>query len=142
MSDLYDTDILLWSEQQADLLRRHAAGERVNDAAIDWPNIAEEIEDVGKSQLRAVESALVLALRHMLEAEAWPLSLTVPHWQAEARLFRRQARRSYTPGMRQKINLADLYADALAAMPETIDGVPPLPVPTECPVTLDELLAE
>src|SRR5690349_5589393 len=77
-----------------------------------------------------------------LEAEAWPLSLAVPHWQAEARLFRRQARRSYTPGMRQKINIADLYADALAAMPETIDGVPPLPVPAECPVTLDELLAE
>ena len=40
MSDLYDTDILLWSERQADLLRRHAAGERVNDASIDWPNIA------------------------------------------------------------------------------------------------------
>ena len=45
-SDLYDTDILLWSERQADLLRRHAARERVNDASIDWPNIAEEIEDV------------------------------------------------------------------------------------------------
>ena len=50
-SDLYDTDILLWSERQADLLRRHAAGERVNDASIDWPNIVEEIEDVGRSEL-------------------------------------------------------------------------------------------
>jgi hypothetical protein len=47
MSELYVTDILLWSERQAELLRRHAAGERVNDDAIDWPNIAEEIEDVG-----------------------------------------------------------------------------------------------
>jgi hypothetical protein len=141
MSD-YATDILTWSEHQSALPRRRAAGELVNDADLDWLNIAEEIEDVGKSQLRAVESALVLALRHMLEAEAWPLSLTVPHWQAEARLFRRQARRSYTPGMRQKINIADLYADALAAVPETIDGVPPLPVPTECPVTLDDLLGD
>jgi hypothetical protein len=26
-------------------------------------------------------------------------------------------------------------------MPEMIDGVPPLPVPQACPVTLDELLA-
>src|SRR3954469_5391814 len=137
----YDTDILTWSERQAALLRRVAAGEAVN-AEIDWPNIAEEIEDVGKSQLRAVESAIVLALRHMLEAEAWPLSVAVPGWQAEARLSRRQARRHYTPGMRQKINVADLYADALAAMPETIDGVPPLPVPDACPVTLDELLGD
>src|SRR5215470_15760572 len=46
MSDLYEDDILLWSEQQAELLRRRAA----ND--LDWANLAEEIEDVGKSQLR------------------------------------------------------------------------------------------
>ena len=31
MSDLYEADILLWSEQQAALLRRLAAGERVNE---------------------------------------------------------------------------------------------------------------
>ena len=42
-------DILLWSERQAELLRRRAAGELVNDAELDWPNIAEEIEDVGRS---------------------------------------------------------------------------------------------
>jgi hypothetical protein len=44
--------------------------------------------------------------------------------------------------MRQKIDVADLYADALAAMPETVDGVPPLSVPDVCPVTLDELLSD
>ena len=55
--DLYETDILLWSERQAELLRRHAAGERINDAAIDWPNIAEEIEDVGRSERNSVEFA-------------------------------------------------------------------------------------
>jgi hypothetical protein len=44
--------------------------------------------------------------------------------------------------MRQKIDLASLYADALAAIPETLDGQPPLPVPVVCPVALDELLDE
>ncbi len=43
MSDLYDADIVTWSERQADLLRRRAAGELVNDAEMDWSNIAEEI---------------------------------------------------------------------------------------------------
>jgi hypothetical protein len=43
MSD-YDTDILLWSERQGELRRRRAAGELVNDAELDWPNIADEIE--------------------------------------------------------------------------------------------------
>jgi hypothetical protein len=138
----YDTDILIWSEHQAELLRRRAAGELVNDAEVDWPNIAEEIEDVGRSQLHSVESLLVQALRHMLKAEAWPISRGAPNWRADAIDFRRQARRRFVPSMRQRIDVAGLYADALAAMPETIDGQPPLPVPDVCPVTLDELLGE
>ena len=141
MSDLYDIDILTWSEHQAALLRRHAAGEWVNDQ-VDWPNIAEEIEDVGRSELHAVESLLVQAMRHMLKAEAWPLSRDAPNWRADAVDFRRQARRRFTPGMRQRIDVAGLYADALAAMPDVQDGTPPLPVPDVCPVTLDELLGE
>jgi hypothetical protein len=47
MSD-YDTDILIWSERQGELLRR-VAGEPVNDAEADWPNIAEGIMEVGRS---------------------------------------------------------------------------------------------
>ena len=108
MSDLYGDDILLWSEQQAELLRQHAAVARENDA-IDWPNVIEEIESVGNEQLHAVESLLIQALAHMLKATAWPLWRDVPHWQAEARGFRRQARRRFTPSMRQRIDVADLY---------------------------------
>jgi hypothetical protein len=141
MSD-YDTDILIWSERQGELLRRRAAGELVNDAEMDWPNIAEEIEDVGRSQLHSVESLLVQALRHMLKAEAWPLSLDAPSWRADAIDFRRQARRRFVPSMRQRLDVASLYADALAAMPETIDGQPPLPMSEVCTVTLDDLLSD
>ena len=136
----YDTDILTWSDRQAALLRRLAAGEQINDQ-IDWPNIIEEVEAVGQSQVDAVESWLYQALLHMLKAEAWPLSEAVPHWQAEARGFRAQARRRYRPSMAKKIDVPGLYADALYALPETIDGQGPLPVQPECPVTLDELLA-
>ena len=137
----YETDILTWSERQAALLRRVGAGEGVNDQ-VDWENVAEEGESVGREQLHAVESLLTQALAHMLKAEAWPLSTAVPGWQAEARLFRRQARRRFAPSMRQKIDLAELYDDALAALPDTIDGQGPLPVPAACPVTLDNLLGD
>jgi hypothetical protein len=44
--------------------------------------------------------------------------------------------------MRQRVDVPGLYADALTAMPETIDGQPPLPVSPEYPVTLEELLGE
>jgi hypothetical protein len=142
MSDLYDADILEWSEQQAALLRRVAAGERLNDASPDWANIIEEVESVGREQLHAVESLLVQALLHTLKAEAWPQSPAVPHWQAEARLFRAQARRRFVPSMRDRINLASIYRDAVRGLPDTIDGQAPLPVPDNCAVTLDELLNE
>jgi Domain of unknown function DUF29 len=141
MSDLYDTDILIWSERQAELLRRVAAGEPVNEAP-DWPNIIEEVESVGSEQRHAVESLLGQALRHMLKAEAWPLCRDAPSWRADAIDFRQQARRRFTPSMRQRIDLAGLYADAMRALPETIDDQLPLPVPQVCPVTLDELLSD
>ena len=135
MSDLYDTDVLLWSEQQAGLLRRRAAGELVNEAELDWPNIAEEIESVGSEQRHAVESLLMQALLHRLKIEAWPLSRDVPHWQAEARGFRDDAAARFAPSMRERLDLAQIYRRALRRMP-------PLPVPAVCPATLDELLAE
>ena len=37
---------------------------------------------------------------------------------------------------------AELYRRALRSLPDTIDEQPPLPVPSTCPVTLDELLEE
>ena len=142
MSDLYDTDTLTWSERQAALLRRVAAGERVNEADLDWPNIIEEVESVGRSDLHAVESWLLQAFLHDLKAQAWPQARDVAHWRAEARLFRRQARRRFTESMRQRIDLPGLYKDALAGLPETLDGRAQNAVPVECPVTLDELLGE
>jgi hypothetical protein len=70
----------------------------------DWANVAEEIEDVGRSELRSCRSLLRQALRHMLKAEAWPLSRDAPTWRADAIDFRRQARDAFAPSMRQKIH--------------------------------------
>lgn len=142
MSDLYEADIVEWSERQAALLRRRAAGDLVNEAEIDWPNVAEEIEDVGASQRHAVEGHLIQALLHTLKIEAWPASRDVPHWQAEVRGQLDDARAAFTRSMRQRLDIADLYRRALRRMPATMDDVPPLPVPSDCPVTLDELLSD
>ena len=141
MADLYEDDVVAWSEQQGALLRRRAAGELINDAELDWPNIAEEIESVGQSQIDALESLLFQAFLHDLKAEAWPLVRDAQAWRGDARSFRVQARRKYRPSMRQRIDLAGLYADALQALPDTMDGQAPLPMPTVCPVsTIEELL--
>jgi len=142
MSDLYDTDILAWSARQAELLRRMAAGERVNDQ-VDWENVAEEIEDMGNNVVRAVASHLVQAILHDLKTAAWPLSRDVPHWRAEARLHRDEAREAYAPSMarREELVVERLYRRALRGLPEALDDTPPLPVPAAPGFTLAQLLA-
>ena len=75
--DLYDRDVLAWSAHQADLLRRLARGERVND--VDWAHVVEEIEDVGLSQLNAVRRYLRLMLVHLLKVHGWPASSSLRH---------------------------------------------------------------
>ena len=63
-SDLYDTDVALWSERQAAELRRRAGG---NDTAIDWLNVAEEIEAMGRSDKREIRNRLAVICEHLLK---------------------------------------------------------------------------
>ena len=141
MSDsLYERDALAWAEQQAELLHRLAAGERLNEA-VDWPNVIEEVRDVGLSELRACQSLLRQAMVHLLKLHAWLDSRAAAHWYDGAGVFLDGAADRFTPSMRQRIDLGALYAKALRraqAARETSGS--PRPLPKACPFTLDELL--
>jgi hypothetical protein len=138
---LYDRDILSWSEHQADLLRRLARGERVND--VDWEHVVEEIENVGLSELHSVESYLDLMLVHLLKVRGWPNSPSIRHWRAEIGSFQKNAARRFSPSMRQRIDLAKLYSDALEQLEGVdYDDVAARAWPAACPFTLDGLLTD
>ncbi len=140
MSTLYDADIVLWSEQQAEKLRRIARGEQPNE--VDWENIVEEIESVGRSEMYTVRSLLLRALEHLLKAAAWPHAQSARKWLHDARTFLRDARLTWAPSMAQRIDLADLYAEALASVRDlAFEEGPPGPLPADCPVTLAELIS-
>ena len=66
---------MLWSEHQAALLRRRAAGERANETEPDWLNIAEEIEGVGRSERRELRNRLARLIQHLLK---WRHQLAEP----------------------------------------------------------------
>ena len=70
MSD-YDADLLVWSGHQADLLRRMGAGERVDDL-VDWANVAEEIEALGRSDKRALRSGIATILEQLIKLRTSP----------------------------------------------------------------------
>ncbi len=137
---LYERDALAWSEQQADLLRRLAAGERVNDA-VDWPNVIEELQDVGLSELHGCESFLLQALVHLLKLHGWPKARAVAHWRGATVTFLAQAQRRFSPSMRQRISLDKLYRQAVKSIrAESEERARTLPV--NCPFSLDELLTD
>ncbi|WP_428540494.1 DUF29 domain-containing protein [Rhodopila sp.] len=134
---LYERDVLAWSQHQADLLRRLGHGERVND--VDWANVAEEIEDVGLSELHSVESFLNLMMVHLLKLNVWPDSPACGHLRGEIAAFRNNAKRRLAPSMRQRVDIAVLYADAVEQIRA---GDPEARVPAENPFTVDQLLKD
>ncbi|HJU12572.1 MAG TPA: DUF29 domain-containing protein [Candidatus Binataceae bacterium] len=62
---LYDTDFALWLEEQASALKQRRS------AALDWDNLAEEIEGLVRSDRRALKIFLRNALLHLLELAYW-----------------------------------------------------------------------
>ena len=85
MSDLYDTDIVLWSEHQGGLLRRRAAGELVNEAELDSPNIAEEVELLGRNRGTRLASRIAAVILHLMKLQASPASDPRAGWRDTVR---------------------------------------------------------
>jgi len=139
MSDLYDTDIALWAERQAGLLRRRAAGELVNEADIDWLDVAEEIEDVGKSERREIESRLAIICAHLLKWQFQPGNRS-NSWRgsiAEARVqIARVIRKSPSLKPYPAAELAEAYDDGR----QVAEAETGLTMPGECPWTIDQVL--
>ena len=85
-SDLYERDYYAWVQDQVEALRER----RIED--VDWKNVAEEIEDLGKSEKRALRSLLVRLVEHLLKIEHAPvkvLSENLRGWQVSLRSSRR-----------------------------------------------------
>ena len=139
MTDLYEHDIVVWADRQADLLRRLAAGERVN-AEIDWDNLIEEIETVGRSEWHAVESLLARAVEHLLRLHGWP-GESAGHWRVEIRVFLRDAGKRWTPSMANLIDISQLYAEARSDVSaEAGYARQARALPVTCPYSLRDLI--
>jgi hypothetical protein len=125
----YGSDTVIWSERQADLLRRWASGERVTDQ-VDWENVAEEIESVGKSQRTALASRMLWLLEHLMKLEASAATAPRRGWRESVRRARTEiaelledsASLRSTVGAviaRQLPTVRDIVAEALADHGET-----------------------
>lgn len=106
---LYDEDFYAWTQQQAAVLRTLREGNR-----LDAERLAEEIEDLGKSDLHAVESFIEQIVAHLLKLDYSWQDDARQHWRAEVLNFRRNAERKITPSIRRILRpkLPELYRNA------------------------------
>jgi len=83
---LYDQDFVRWTEEQAAALRRAKslppAAARGSNLLLDWENLAQEIESLGKSDRRELRSQITRVLRHLLRLEASPAAEPRAGWRA------------------------------------------------------------
>jgi hypothetical protein len=138
MSDLYEKDGYTWAMQQADALRRRSANE------IDWENVAEEIESVGKSQSSKLYSRYVVLLTHLLKWVFQPERRS-RSWEASIRVQRLDIARliDANPGLQPKRD--EIFGAAYSTARFAATGETDLPAetfPETNPFTLAEAMDE
>src|SRR3954452_18038768 len=119
---LYDEDFYAWTQEQAELLRRVRPG----DNRLDTELIAEEIEDLGKSELRACQSLCEHIIEHLLKIEYSGLTEPADHWRDEVVEWRVQFERKQTRSIITKLDLPDRYRVALRLLRRLDRDVPGL----------------
>ena len=134
----YETDFYLWTQQQASLLRQGAL------SALDVENLAEEVEDMGKSNRLALESYLSNVIMHLLKWQyqpqrrgtSWKLSIRNGRRQIEKRLKNSPSLKPQLP-----IIIAEEYLPAREnAADET--GLPLTTFPDQCPFTVEQVTGD
>lgn len=121
--DLYDVDFFEWTAHNAELLRAGRFGEA------DITHIAEEIEDMGKSQRKELGSRLRVLVVHLLKWKFQPENRS-PGWEQTIDLQRAEIetlRRVYPRAVR--------WAAKESRLPQSR-------FPDTCPFTLQQILDE
>lgn len=133
---LYERDFFAWSQEQGRLLKARSA------AALDWDNLAEEVESLGRSDRREIRSRIGIILMHLLKWQfqpaerpgSWEASLLEQRIRLQELLEESPSLKSYPAEViDREYALARRKAAGDTAFP--IDTFPP-----ECPYTAGEVL--
>lgn len=136
---LYDRDFALWAEAQADALRRQAAARP--DPGVDYANLIDEVETLGRSIAHALQSHLTQVLLHLVKLEHSRTAEPRAGWRQEVANSRIEIEDliEESPSLRRKLDTAKawrrvrrLSEDAFAR-----EGGAPPSLPEACPYDLD-----
>jgi len=135
---LYDADFYEWTQEMARRLRGH------DTAALDWENIAEEIESMGKRDYQGLFSRMRVLLVHLLKwkyqddrrSRSW--RGTIAEQRARIELIVRDS-----PSFRSRIAADMPRAYRLAVIKASLETtIPEEKFPAKCPWTFESALEE
>ena len=138
----YDDDFYAWTRHQAMVLRTMAAA----DNRFDRENVAEEIEDLGRSERDAVRSQIRCIIEHLLNLAYSPAQQPRFDWMASIAEARATLGDKLSPTLQRDAQnlLSKLYQDGRDRAElglrshgemQAADNLPP-----DCPYTIDEIL--
>ncbi|EAS6352056.1 DUF29 domain-containing protein [Salmonella enterica] len=136
MRTRYETDFYGWTQEQARLLRSGQLSE------LDTQNLLEEIEAMGRSELRELVNRLKVLLIHLLKwkhqpgfrGRSWLLTIEEQRNQVEDVI-------RDNPGLKPKLPkaLQDAYRNAIVGA-ERETGLPRGTFPVTCPWTFEKII--
>ncbi|WP_308388816.1 DUF29 domain-containing protein [Acidithiobacillus sp. AMEEHan] len=138
--DLYQQDFFAWTQQQAQKLR---AGQL---SALDTKNLAEEVEDLGRSEKRALASHMTVLLVHLLKWQHQP-ELHGKSWSLTIATQRKELRYelAHSPSLKNLFNDSewlDLVWSKARAGASAETGMDPDIFPESCPWDLASVMQE
>jgi Domain of unknown function DUF29 len=137
----YDDDYYAWTQHQAAVLRTM----RRTDNRLDRERVAEEIEDLGKSERDAVRSQIVRIIEHLLKLEYSPAADPRFDWLASIVEARRALADKITATLQRDAEamLPELYTDghelAVIGLRKYGEDAAAARLPAACPYTLDQI---
>jgi hypothetical protein len=142
----YDADLVLWAEGQAHALRVAAATE--SNLGVDWPNVAEEIQGLARSERSALASNVATVIEHLAKLEASPAIAPRIGWQETILRARAtiQELLEASPGMQSSVDdvvhIAHHRARKMAARILALHGeTPRIPI-EQVSYTADQVLGD
>jgi hypothetical protein len=139
----YGDDFYAWTQYQAEVLRSM----RTRDNRFDREHVAEEIEDLGKSERAAVRSEIRRIVEHFLKLAHSPAVEPRSDWMVSIADARAELEDRLTATLRRDAEAAlpVLYARAMdvaeAGLVKYGEGGAAARFPASCPYSLEQILA-
>lgn len=140
---LYHRDYYAWTKAQAAALRRLA--ERRSNLELDFENLAEEVESLGRSDLATVRSQVRRIVEHLLKLEYSPAAEPRWSWKESIIEARDVIEDVITPTLRRDVEagFAKTYQQgrrrAETALKSYGEHAAAQALPTTCPYSLDQI---